>query len=74
LTDRFDLTFANERDIERDFNRRQSIGIRYTDDCAVFSVFYDRRDTLGEDLGPSESIQFQFTLRSLGQFGSSDVD
>ncbi|MEO0465416.1 MAG: LPS assembly protein LptD [Pseudomonadota bacterium] len=74
LTDRFSLTFANERDIERDFNRVQTFGLRYTDDCSVFSIFYDRNNRFGSDLGASESVRFQFTLRTLGQFGSSDVD
>lgn len=74
LTDRFALTFSNQRDIERDLDRTRTFGLRYTDDCSVFSIFYDRKDTLGSDFGPSESIRFQFTLRTLGEFGSSDVD
>ena len=74
LSDRFSVQYAQQRDIQSGFNTARVVGVSYSDDCSVFTVGYERRDSRDRDLGPSESITFRFTLRTLGAFGSSELD
>ncbi|MCI4643851.1 MAG: LPS assembly protein LptD [Hyphomonadaceae bacterium] len=74
VTDRFSLSYSQQRDLEQQFDNSRIIGVSYSDDCSVFTVGYQQRDSRDRDLGPSESITFRFTLRSLGAFGSSELD
>lgn len=74
LTDNWSLLYARQREIEEGFDRNHSIGVSYRDDCSVFTIAYERRDTSDRELGPSEALTFQFSLLTLGTFGSADVD
>lgn len=74
LTDNLSLVYARLRDIELGLDQTHGVGVRYTDGCSIFEIVYERSDSRDRELGPSESLRFAFTLRSLGQFGSSDVD
>ncbi|MFN7179166.1 LPS-assembly protein LptD [Hyphomonas sp.] len=74
LTDSYSLIFGQLRDITDDIDAKQEIGIAYSDDCARFELIYSRNELRDRTLGPSENIQFRFTLKSLGNFGSSDFD
>ena len=74
LSDNFSLSYSQQRDIQDGFNTARVVGLSYSDNCSVFSVGYERRDSRDRDLGPSESITFRFTLRTLGAFGSSELD
>ena len=74
LSDSFSVSYSQQRDIQEGFNTARVVGLSYHDECSVFSIGYERRDSRDRDLGPSESITFRFTLRTLGAFGSSELD
>lgn len=70
VTDRYSVIFGQLRDITRDLNSQIELGLAYSDDCSRFELVYRRSEQRDRTLGPSENIQFRFTLRSLGDFGS----
>lgn len=72
VTQNYSLVFGQLRDITNKLDARQEIGIAYTDDCSRFELLYRRVELRDRTLGPSENIQFRFTLRSLGNFGSDE--
>ncbi len=84
LSDRFYFLYNLNRDISGrldqrgDFNGprdiRQSIGVAYEDDCSRFEVAFERSEAVDRTLGPSDSVKFRFSLKTLGDFGSRDVD
>lgn len=74
MSSSYSLIFGQLRDIDDNRNVRQELGVAYSDDCARFELIYSRSDVRDRTLGPSENIQFRFTLKSLGNFGSSDFD
>lgn len=84
VTDNYYLLYTLNRDISGRANAsgritdpadiRQTIGIAYEDDCSRFEVFFERSEARDRDLGPEDSIKFRFALKTLGDFGSSDVD
>ena len=51
-----------------------SIGIAYSDDCSRFEIAFSRSEGIDRTIGPNDSIQFRFSLKTLGDFGSRDVD
>jgi LPS-assembly protein len=74
VTDNFSVIFGQLKDIARDVDARQEIGLAYSDECSRFELVYSRNELRDRTLGPSEDIQFRFTLKSLGNFGSSELD
>lgn len=74
INDRLSLVYSRLREIETNLDRSHAVGLRYGDDCSVFEISYSRSESSDRELGPSESILFRFSLRSLGEFGSADVD
>lgn len=74
LTDNFSLVYSRLRDIEDGFDTREGVGLRYTDGCSLFEVVYQRSDQRDRELGPNESVRFRFSLLTLGEFGSQNVD
>lgn len=74
VTNNYSLIFGQLRDITDDIDAQQEIGIAYSDDCSRFELVYSRNELRDRTLGPSENIQFRFTLKSLGNFGSSEFD
>lgn len=74
VTGAYSIMFGQLRDIANDIDARQEIGIAYSDDCSRFELIYSRNELTDRTLGPSENFQFRFTLKSLGNFGSSDFD
>ena len=74
VTDSYAVIFGQLRDIANDLDARQEIGIAYTDDCSRFELIYSRNELTDRTIGPSENIQFRFTLKSLGNFGSDEFD
>ncbi len=74
LSKRYSLVYSRQRDIEQKIDRTEGLGIQYEDDCSRFQLVYQRQGSTDRELGPSESIMFVFSLRTLGEFGSSDVD
>ena len=51
-----------------------SFGIAYEDDCSRFEIAFQRSEAIDRSLGPNDSLQFRFSLKTLGDFGSADVD
>lgn len=84
VTDQFFVTYGRMRDISgrtnasglqgEPRNLRESIGVAYEDDCSRFELAYETSDSVDRTLGPTESIVFRFSLKTLGQFGSADTD
>ena len=73
VTDRYSVIFGQLHDITRNLSPQQEIGLAYADDCARFELVYRRSEQRDRTLGPSENIQFRFTLLSLGNFGSEGL-
>jgi len=74
VTDQYSVIFGQLRDIESNLNARQEYGIAYQDDCSRFELVYQRSELIDRTLGPEENIQIRFTLKTLGEFGSSEFD
>lgn len=84
ITDNYYLLYSLNRDISGRSNAsgrisdpsdiRQTLGVAYEDDCSRFEVFFERSEARDRDLGPEDSIKFRFALKTLGDFGSSNVD
>lgn len=51
-----------------------SIGIAYDDECSRFEISFARSEGIDRTIGPNDSIQFRFSLKTLGDFGTEDVD
>ncbi|MBA3070027.1 MAG: LPS-assembly protein LptD [Hyphomonas sp.] len=74
ITKQYSVIFGQLRDITDDIDANQEIGLAYSDDCSRFELVYSRNELTDRTLGPSENFQFRFTLKSLGNFGSSNFD
>lgn len=74
VTDNLSLVYSRLRDIEDGFDTKEGVGIRYTDGCSLFEIVYEQSDQRDRELGPRESVRFRFSLLTLGEFGSRDVD
>ncbi len=74
MTDNWSVIAGFDRNLEESFNVRQSYGIAYEDDCSYFELTYERNQLNDASLEPSESINFRFSLKSLGEAGSSNFD
>jgi LPS-assembly protein len=74
VTDNYSVIYGQLRDIAEALDAKQEFGIAYSDDCSRFELVYSRNELRDRTLGPSENIQFRFTLKSLGNFGSGEFD
>jgi LPS-assembly protein len=74
VTDRYSVIFGQLRDITEGLNARSELGIAYEDHCSRFELVYTRSELNDRTLGPSENFQFRFSLKTLGDFGSSEFD
>lgn len=84
ITDNYYLLYSLNRDISGRANAlgrtsdpadiRQTVGLAYEDDCSRFEVYFERSEAIDRTLGPEDSIKFRFALKTLGDFGSSNVD
>jgi LPS-assembly protein len=74
VTKNYSLLFGQLRDIADNRNARKQIGIAYEDDCSRLELVYSRSELRDRTQGPSENIQIRFSLKTLGQFGSSQFD
>ena len=84
LTDNYSLVYGRARDISgrsigggatddpRDL--KHTFGVAYQDDCSRFELAFEREEVRDRSLGPNDSILFRFSLKTLGDFGSSNVD
>ncbi|WP_272991040.1 LPS-assembly protein LptD [Hyphomonas adhaerens] len=74
VTDRYSILFGQLRDISDNLNVQRDIGIAYEDECSRLELVYSRTELQDRTQGPSENIQIRFSLKTLGQFGSSEFD
>ncbi|MEP1142886.1 MAG: LPS assembly protein LptD [Henriciella sp.] len=84
ITDNYYLLYSLDRDISGRANAfrrtsdpadiRQTIGVAYEDDCSRFEMYFERSEAIDRTLGPEDSIKFRFALKTLGDFGSANVD
>ncbi|WP_375209268.1 LPS-assembly protein LptD [Hyphomonas jannaschiana] len=74
ITERYSFIYGQLRDIANNRNARKDFGIAYEDDCSRLELVYSRTELQDRTQGPSENIQIRFSLKTLGQFGSSDFD
>ena len=74
VTERYSLVFGQLRDISNNLNARKDFGIAYEDECSRLELVYSRSELQDRTLGPSENIQIRFSLKTLGQFGSSEFE
>ncbi|MDJ0920721.1 MAG: LPS assembly protein LptD [Henriciella sp.] len=74
LTDQYYFVYARNRDITGDRDLTHDFGIAYEDDCSRFEVVFSRSEAVDRTLGPNDSLKFRFSLKTLGDFGSQDVD
>lgn len=74
VTKRYSVIFGQLRDIVGNLNAKREFGVAYEDDCSRFELVYQRSELNDRTLGPSEGIQFRFSLKSIGEFGSSEFD
>ncbi len=84
VTDNYSLLYSLNRDISGRSNAfgrvsdpsdiRQTLGVAYEDDCSRFELFFERSEARDRELGPNDAIKFRFSLKTIGDFGSADVD
>ncbi len=84
LTDNYYMLFSLNRDLSGRVNQngvqtdprdiRQTLGLAYEDDCSRFEVSFQRSEAVDRSLGPTDSILFRFSLKTIGGLGSGDVD
>lgn len=74
VTDQYSFIFGQLRDIESNLNARQEFGIAFEDECSRLELVYQRSELTDRTLGPEENIQVRFSLKTLGDFGSSEFD
>lgn len=74
ITDNYSLTYGRLRNIQDAFDARHALGIAYEDECSRFEIAFERSEFRDRELEPSDSIQFRFSLKTLGEFGSNTFD
>lgn len=74
ITDRITANYSTIRDINLNQNYAQTYGLSYSDDCAVFQVYYRVENYDNAVQKDSTSFGFAFTLKTLGTLGSSEFD
>lgn len=74
VTDNYFLSYGLQRDIQSDRDILHSVGVGFQDDCSVFELIFQRSEAIDRTLGPSDSILFRFSLKSIGNLGTQDFD
>lgn len=80
LTDNYYLLYERQRDISgrtandsaRDLSHK--LGVAFEDDCSRFELVFERSESIDRTLGPEDSVKFFFSFKTLGSFGSTNVD
>ena len=70
FTQNWGAYYSSTRDLELDENRYTFLGLVFDDECSRFEIIYKRDGTRDRALNEGESIRLQFTLTSIGTFGS----
>ena len=67
LIKNFYLNYNRHRNIEENTDANHSVGFAYEDNCARFEIAFERNELKDRTLGASDSIQFKFILKTLGE-------
>lgn len=67
LIKNFYLNYRRHRNIEENTDANHSIGFAYEDRCSRFEIAFERNELRDRTLGASDSIQFKFSLKTLGE-------
>lgn len=62
--------YRSTLDLEADETRFAFFGIVYDDECSRLELIYKRDGTVDRVIGSGDSVRLQFTLTSIGTFGS----
>jgi len=71
VNDRWSIGYGAKLDLDDGEFRRQYVSLGYEDCCTKAVLVYSDNNVSDRSIGPSESIVFRFTLKSLGAFGTS---
>ena len=74
VTKNYSILVGTLRDISDNLNVSKDFGLAYEDECSRIELVYSRTELQDRTQGPSENIQIRFSLKTLGQFGSSEFD
>ena len=74
ITKNYSVLVGTLRDISDNLNVSKDFGLAYEDECSRIELVYSRTELQDRTQGPSENIQIRFSLKTLGQFGSSEFD
>ncbi|MEM9054052.1 MAG: LPS assembly protein LptD [Pseudomonadota bacterium] len=74
LTESYSFVYGRQRDITDDRDVRHTFGLAYEDDCSRFELAFERSESTDRRLGPTDALRFRFSLKTLGDFGSSELD
>lgn len=69
ITDRISTSYSIIRDLDRDVTRRQTLGLKYRDDCLVLEVIYTDQNLSNDAIQNNSSIGVKVALLTLGGFG-----
>ncbi len=72
ITKNYSLLYSQRRNITASQNLSQVFGVAYEDECSRFELVFTRRENANAVLGSNDSIQFRFSLKNLGDFGTGD--
>jgi LPS-assembly protein len=70
FTEHWGAYYSATRDLELDEDRYSFLGLVFDDECSRFEIIYKRDGTRDRALNEGESLRLQFTLTSIGTFGS----
>jgi len=68
LTERWALLGQIRYDLESDFTLTDAVGLRYQDDCFMFSVQYAESYLQDRDIEPEQIVLVNFALKYLGAY------
>ena len=74
VTKQYSVFFSQLRDIQANLNAQKQFGIAFEDECSRLELVYQRSELYDRTLGPEENIQIRFSLKTIGDFGSSEFD
>lgn len=72
VTDNILLLYSQLRDVINSTDRSQAFGVAYEDECSRFELLFRRSEIFDGPIQPNNSIEFRFSLKNLGDFGSSE--
>ena len=69
LTKNWSTSYSLSRDLDRKTTRRQSIGLRYRDDCTLIELLYSKSRFNNDAIRDNSGLGIRVSLLTLGDFG-----